>query len=471
MKKSIPFIALSIIASVYLYSQTNSLLILENERATIIRKIFDEALVKGQSYQNLTHLCKQVGNRLAGSPQAAAAVEWGRQTLLAANADTVYLQPCMVTHWVRGQHEEGRFISKRIGHEPIKLCALGGSVATDPAGLHAPIIMIQSLSELDKLSPKQVKGKIVYLHRPFDEALISTFSAYSGCAGDRYTGAPKAAKLGAVGFILRSLGSPVDDYPHTGSMGYVDSLPKIPAAAVSTKSGDWMKQMIEKDPEASFYLNLDCQSYPDAPSFNVIGEIKGTEHPEEVILVGGHLDSWDKGEGAHDDGAGVVHSIEVLRILKAQGLKPKRTIRCVLFMNEENGAKGAKEYARVAAIKKTERCIFALESDRGGFTPRGFSIDALPDKIEGAYNQVRNYNDLLAPYGIHQFEKGLSGVDVAPLKEHGTVTSGYIPDSQRYFDYHHTDADVLEAVNQRELELGAGAITALIWLISEDGWK
>ncbi len=435
-----------------------------------IKQIFDQTLKEGGCYADLEYLCKRIGGRLSGSPQAAAAVEWALQTLERINNVHSYKQDVMVPHWERTGKEEARIISKHIGWQSVNVCALGGSVSTAKWGITAKVVKIDSLGALDRLGSKQIAGNIVYLDRPFDPTFIDTFDAYSACASNRFTGASKAAKYGAVAFVLRALASNIDEHPHTGSMSYDTNIPKIPAAAIATIDADLLSGLLTKDPDLSLYLQLNCATHPDRLSYNVIGEIKGSEFPNEVVVVGGHLDSWDNGEGAHDDGAGTVHSIEVLRTLANLGITPKRTIRCVLFMNEENGAKGAQEYAKWAAANG-ETCIAAIESDRGGFSPRGFTIETNNDTItENRFTTLKTYRNLLEPYGIHQFEKGFSGVDVKYMKEQGTTCLGLVPDPQRYFNYHHTPNDTFDKVNERELKMGAAAMTALAYLISENGW-
>src|SRR5690606_8406076 len=250
------------------------------------------------------------------------------------------------------------------------------------------------------------------------------------------------------------------------SMTY-ENLPeaqRIPSAAISTRHADLLSGMLKLDKNITFYFKQNCKQMPDVLSYNVIGEITGSQFPDEYILVGGHLDSWDLGDGAHDDGAGCVQSMEVLRLLKITGIKPKRSIRVVLFMNEENGLRGGKKYAEEAR-QKNEKHIFALESDAGGFTPRGFSFDC----GDAAFAKILDWTPLFKPYLIHYFEKGGSGADIGPLKDSGIVLAGLRPDSQRYFDHHHASTDTFDAVNKRELELGAATMTALVYLFDKYG--
>ena len=339
---------------------------------------------------------------------------------------------------------------------------MGGSIATPLSGIRAEVIEVQDFEELKALGEDKVKGKIVFYNRPMQADLINTFSAYSGCVNQRFSGAEEAARLGSVGVIVRSMNLRLDDYPHTGSMSYGD-LPlrqRIPAAAISTNGAELLSSMLALNPTLKFYLKQNCKNLPDVESFNVIGEIKGSTYPEEIMVVGGHLDSWDLGDGSHDDGAGVVQSMEVLRIFKKIGYRPKRTLRVVLYMNEENGQRGAAKYTEVAKRNK-EQHVFALESDAGGFSPRGFSIDTTPEKLK----QIQSWAPYFEPYLIHLFVKGGSGADVAPLKTEDNVLAGLRPDSQRYFDFHHAANDTFDAINQRELELGAATMTAMVYLM------
>jgi hypothetical protein len=298
-----------------------------------------------------------------------------------------------------------------------------------------------------------------------DAKKINTFEAYGGAGDQRRNGATEAAKVGAIGTIVRSLSNTLNDFPHTGTMAYGTGVPLIPAAAISTNAAEMLSKMLKENSGLKFYFKQNCETLPDAPSHNVVGEIKGSEKPDEIIVVGGHLDSWDLAQGAHDDGSGCVQSMEVLRLMKVLGIKPKRTIRAVLFMNEENGLKGGIKYADLAKENK-ENTIFAVESDNGGFTPRGFGIQGASVEV---LTKIKGYQPLLAPYGLAEIDRGGGGADIGPLALGGTVLIGFKPDSQRYFEYHHATNDRFEAVNQRELELGSASMTALIYLLDKYG--
>ncbi|MCE7992212.1 MAG: M20/M25/M40 family metallo-hydrolase [Roseivirga sp.] len=431
----------------------------------MIKKIFDEALENGESYDMLRYLTKRIGGRLSGSPEAAAAVEWSRQQMEAYGFDRVFLQEVMVPHWIRGEKEIGRIVnSRKLGSQSVNITALGNSVGTGPAGTVGQVVEVQDFQELAKLGRANIEGKIVFFNRPMDPKLIDTFSAYGGASGQRGSGPSEAAKYGAIGAVVRSLGSFQDDIPHTGGTRYALNTPKIPAVAISTNDADLLSNLLKDDPELGFYFETHAQMLPDVLSYNVVGEIKGSEFPDEIIVVGGHLDSWDLAEGAHDDGAGCVQSIEVLRIMKSLGYKPKRTIRAVMFMNEENGLRGGRKYAALAE-ENGENHIAAMESDRGGFLPIGFGISGTPAQQE----KLIGWKNLFEPYGIYQFKKGGGGADISPLRTQDVPLIGYLPDSQRYFKYHHTGIDNFEVVNQRELELGAAAMASVIYLIDQHG--
>lgn len=430
-----------------------------------IRKIYDDALIKGRSYETLQYLTQEIGSRLSGSEGAAKAVDYTQQIMRKYGFDTVYLQPVMVPHWVRGAKETGKMVDLVSGESrELSVTALGNSVGTGSGGIQGQLIEVQRLSQLDSLGRENIEGKIVFFNRPMNPKFIQTFKAYGAANDQRVWGPSRAAKYGAIGSINRSLTLRMDDVPHTGTLVYDKSLPQIPAMAISTQGAEILSQALHENKNLNFYMESFCKMLADAPSYNVIGELKGSEKPEEIIVVGGHLDSWDVGQGAHDDGAGCVQSIEVLRIFKALGYQPKRTIRAVMYMNEENGSRGGREYARVAK-EKGEKHIAALESDSGGFAPMGFDVNGSGVSLE----KIKSWGPWFAPYDIRKFVMGHGGSDVNHLKEQGTVIMGLMPESQRYFDYHHSTSDTFDKVNKRELEQGAAAMATLIYLIDQFG--
>jgi carboxypeptidase Q len=425
----------------------------------IVRSVFDEALTDRTAYNNLEYLCKKTKGRLAASPASEKAIEFTRQALISAGADTVWLQKVPVPHWVRGL-EKCRVISSVNGTRALSITALGLSVGTSEKGVTSNVIEVHDFDELKSLGAAAVKGKIVFFNRPFDNKLISSFAGYGAAVNQRTLGASVASAYGAIAVIVRSMTSELDNFPHTGVTHYADTVNKIPAVAVSTLDAELLSKWLKTDPSLRMNLVSTCSNQPDTWSYNVIGEITGSVKPEELITVGGHLDAWDIAEGAHDDGGGCVQAIEMIRLYKKLGIKPKRSIRAVMFMNEEMGSSGGKTYA-AEAKRKGEIHYAALESDRGVLSPRGFSFDAEGIKLE----KLRSLASWFAPYDIKDFDSGGGGSDIGPLKAMGALQIGYIPDSQRYFAYHHSANDTFEHVNIRELQMGSAAIASLIYLI------
>jgi hypothetical protein len=435
----------------------------QNEDSLLIRKIADDILEKGKAYDNLRVLCKTVGGRVAGSPQMQKAEAWGVKALQQSGADKVWLQECKVPHWVRGAKEEVYFTV--AGKKTVlDVLALGNSLGNGPKGINAQVILINNFDELEQRKD-EIKGKIVFYNYKFNNKFVKTFQAYGDASRYRGQGPSRAAKYGAVGVIVRSMTHAADNNPHTGGMNYDSNYAKIPAVAIGLQDAEKLAAAIEKNKSLTVFLKSNAKMLSDETGHNVIGELIGSEFPDEIITIGGHLDSWDPAEGAHDDGAGCVHSIEVLRVLKAIGYKPKRTIRIVLFANEENGLRGGNKYADEAKAKG-EKHYFALESDAGGFTPRGFGFSMKTEQL----TKVQQWADLFKPYGVFELTAGGGGADIGPLgRTFGTPLAGLSPDSQRYFDIHHARSDVFEAVNKRELELGAINMAALVYLIDKYG--
>lgn len=434
-----------------------------------IRSIYDEVLSNGEAYENLRVLTKTIGHRLSGSPQASQAMVWGAELLEKYGADSVFVQPVTVPSWTRGSMAEAKAFLSDGSEIPLHITALGGSIGTpNRKTVRSKIVIVKHLAELDTMDASLVEGRIVLFNRAMDPVQINTGSAYGGAWDQRGLGAIAASKAGAKGALIRSLTHSLDTLPHTGAMRYEDGVEKIPAAAISTVDARMLAKLYKEDPDLEVEFAMDCKELGEVVQGNVIGEWTGSEFPNEIISVGGHLDSWDIGEGAHDDGAGIVHSIEVLRLLKAIGYSPKRTIRIVLFINEENGNRGGKKYAEIAAeeLERGEKIyVAAMESDGGGFSPRGFSADASDEHTEF----FKSFKDLFDPYGLYHFKRGWAGVDIGPLKEldHRPLLIGLVPDGQRYFDFHHSSQDVFENVHKRELELGCASMASMIYLIDK----
>ena len=463
MRRSLIFCALFITGYVSFAQKEDSLM---------IRRIADEILINSKAYDNLRYLTKQIGARLAGSSGMVKAEQWGFKLMQESGAEKTWLQECMVPHWVRGGKDESGIVSFQsttngVGtskmERKLDVVALGNSIGTGSKGIVDNVVMVNSFDDLEA-KKDLVNGKIVFYNYKFNPTYVNTFHAYRDAGQYRSQGPSRAAKHGAVAVIVRSMSLSTDNNPHTGATQYDSAYPQIPAVAIGLRDADFLSDKLSKE-KVSVYIKTYGRFLPDTVGHNVIGELTGSEFPDQIITVGGHLDSWDNCEGAHDDGAGCVQTIEILRAFKATGYKPKRTIRFVSFANEENGSKGGMKYAEEALAKK-EKHIFALESDAGGFTPRGFGFTASDEQ----YKKVMQWRDLIAPYGAGDFAKGGGGADIDPLNRNmGTPLAGLSPDTQRYFDIHHARNDVFENVNKRELELGAVNMAALIYLVDKYG--
>lgn len=437
---------------------------IDQEVAVAIKSFFDEALSEKASYRLLKQLCEEIGPRLSGSEGAKAAVLWAKDVMKKEGFDEVYLQDVMVPHWERGEKEEAYMIEANGRRTELSFLAIGGSVPTPSEGITGEVIEVMSMDELTMLGEENIKGKIVFFNKAFDPRNISQGASYGATVSQRTQGAIKAATYGAVAAVIRSLSSAWDDVPHTGTMSYKADVDSIPHGALGVRSAELLSQKLQEG-QVKVHMKINSKWRPDAPSHNVIGVIKGHEFPEEIITVGGHLDSWDVGQGAHDDGAGCMHALGTLKLFKKLGIKPKRTIRAVMFMNEENGTRGGLKYAEIA--KNTgEKHLVAIESDAGGFTPRGFGVTASDEQLE----KVRSWLPYFDPRTVAYFSKGGGGVDIRPLYEAiGTPMIGLITDGQRTFDYHHSENDIIENVHPRELELGTASLAALVYLIDRYG--
>ena len=431
----------------------------------LFRKVSDEILLRSPCYENLRVLCKQIGNRLSGTKAAAKAVDWGFEAMKAAGADKVWLQPVDVPHWVRGKESLMLRLDAKKEFETVPMLSLGNSQGTDGKVMEGSILMVNNFDEFNKLSKEEVKGRIVFFNHRFPQELVNTFEGYGSAGAYRWTGPNLASAKGASAIIIRSVSTGIDDFPHTGSMRYADTVKPIPALAIGNYSADRLEAACKKG-ETKAKIQSQCRMVDTVKSFNVIGEIKGSEHPDQIIVVGGHLDSWDVGEGANDDGTGCVQSIEVIRAIKALKIQPKRTVRAVLFINEENGLRGGLAYNDSAKANK-EKHIIAIETDAGGFSPRGIGLEM--DAAKAHY--LRGFRKLFLPYGVYDFEHDEGGADISPLHRDGVPAAGLMPDPQRYFDLHHTPNDVFENVNHRELKLGAVTLTQFVYLLTEYGLK
>lgn len=465
--KKLSIFAASVLLSVTVYSQTDDSL--------AIKRISDEILTNGKAYENLRYLTKQIGGRLAGSQGMVKAEQWGVKVMGESGADKAWMQECLVPHWVRGGKDVASvsYVPDRSeiksGPYPtsvkkeLDIVALGNSVGTGKVPITAEVVLVNSFDELER-KKDEVKGKIVFYNYKFNPTYVNTFLSYRDAGQYRGQGPSRAAKYGALAVIVRSLSHAADNHPHTGATRYDSAFAKIPAVAIGLKDADWLSEHLQNE---TIKVSLTTNGYflPDTIGHNIIGELTGTEFPDQIITVGGHLDSWDNCEGAHDDGAGCVQTMEILRAFKAINYKPKHTIRFVLFANEENGLRGGIKYADEAKAKG-EKHILAIESDAGGFTPRSLGFSG----TEEQYQKVLGWKNLIAPYGCNEINKGGGGADIGPLsRQLKTPTASLNPDSQRYFDVHHARSDVFEAVNKRELELGAVNMAAFIYLVDKYG--
>ena len=429
----------------------------------IADQIVREALNERKGYRLLSELC-EIGPRLSGSENSLKAINWSFEKMQKLGLENVWLQPVMVPHWIRGEKETAKIIySKKIGERKFEILALGGSISTPDEGITAEVLEVKSFTELAEKKDK-AKGKIIFFNRKLDQVTLNSFTGYGNAVDQRVYGANEAAKYGAIGVVIRSITTKHDNVPHTGVMFYVDSLPKLPAAALGNLDADYLESALKQDPELKVFMKLNCQTFPDAQSYNVIGEITGSEFPDEVIVVGGHLDSWDVGDGAHDNAAGCIQTLEVLDLIKRLNLKPKRTIRCVFFINEENGSRGSKQYALFADTSK-QKHIAAIESDRGAFSPVGFNVQTDSAEI---IEKIQSWLPILERSGIEWVKPGGSGEDIKRIKD-ALALLGFVPDDQRYMDFHHSASDVFEEVHPREFELGAAAIAIMAYLLCEEG--
>ena len=436
-----------------------------NQDSITIKKMSDEIMTNGKAYDLLRQLTKQIGGRLAGSPQQQNAAIWGQRNMESFAPDKVFMQPCKTPNWQRGGKDFASVVrvNGKAMNRPLAALALGNSLGSKGL-VEAELLAVADFDELEKRKD-EVKGKIVYYHSMFDPNIIQTFGAYGKMGVYRSTGASRAAKYGAVGVMLHSLSTAPDNAPHTGGMKYDEDYPKIPAVALGPNDA---KELYANAKKGTIRVQMQTYGYflPDADENNVVAEIKGSTFPNEIITIGGHLDSWDVNEGAHDDGAGIVQTMEILRTMKALNYQPKRTIRFVLFANEENGMRGGNKYAELAK-QNNEQHVFALESDAGGFTPRAIGISATSPE---QFKKMEQWASLLKPYGT-EIRAGGGGADIGPLKNVNAsiVLAGLVPDSQRYFDLHHAKTDVFENVNKRELLLGAVNMAAIVYLVDQYG--
>ncbi len=420
-----------------------------------------EGLKSEGAFAILERLTRLAPKRLTGSDGFAAAQELMRREMEALGL-AAWREPVRVEHWVRGRIGDAELLDGKSPSQPLRIAALGLSVPTPAEGLIAPLVEVRSFEELAAAGGR-VKGAIVFFNHPMDRSFQDTFGAYGEAAQYRTRGASEAAKLGAAAVLVRSLTLRLDGFPHTGMVGYDPVAPKIPAAAVATLDAEEISHRLALEPGLRLRLRLDCRDLGLTESSNLAGEIRGAERPGEIVLLGAHLDAWDLGAGANDDGAGCAQCLEAVRLIRALGIIPKRTIRVVLYPNEEFGASAGIDYAR-SPRRAGERHVAAIESDRGGFLPIGFGMGSA-----ASYEKLKKWEGLLRPAGIQWVGPGGGGADIGPLGESGTALLAFIPDAQRYFDHHHSANDSLAGVNPRELELGAVVMAVMALVIAQEG--
>ena len=411
-----------------------------------------EALRSQGSYAILSRLVKHAPKRLSGSPGGAAAVEWAHQEMTTLGLENIRLEEVTVPRWVRGEICDIRAAAGGAEHV-LAACALGGSVGTPKGGLEARVIEVKSFGQLRALREK-AKGAIIFFNRPFDVTLRNTFMGYSRAVNQRSSGAVEAAKVGGIAAIVRSVTSAPDDAPHTGAMRYDDGIEKVPTAAISVVAANRLAALLARHGgEVSVRFRQDCATLPPVKSANVVGDIVGREKPEEIVLIGAHLDGWDLAQGAQDDGAGVSHCLEAARLILKSGRKPRRTVRVVLYANEENGLGGGRAYAAQHA-SELENHVLAIETDAGAGPPRSFGVSG-GQKLVDALEHV---SGLLRRYDLGQVVQGGGGADISTLRPAGVPLMGLRPADHRYFDVHHSAKDTIDRVHPRELALGAAAL-------------
>jgi carboxypeptidase Q len=426
-------------------------------------RIAGAALGSDRAWLRLSELCDGIGHRLSGSKPLERAVTWARDAMRADGLDSVWLQPVRVPKWVRGR-ESATLVEP--GPQPIAMLGLGRSVGTPRDGIVAPVVAVESFDALAALPDEAVKGRIVLWNVPF--------TTYGTTVRYRSRGANEASRRGAVASLVRSIGPTGLRTPHTGNMSaYNDSFPRIPGAAVSAEDADLIQRLLDRGRGVRVRLAMEADTARDALSHNVIGEIRGRERPDEVVVIGGHLDSWDVGQGAHDDGGGCILALETLRLLKELGLRPRRTLRAVLWTNEENGARGAQAYADSFGTRP--RHVAALESDGGVERPVGFEFGRFKpgtDTTDSLATQrllerARPLGRLLAVLGAAKMSAGSGATDIVPLMKLGVPGIAHVTTMETYFTRHHTAADVLTHVDPLELRRNVAAFAVLSWALAE----
>lgn len=426
-------------------------------------RIITAALKGNDGYKKLEYLCDDIGHRLSGSPQLEKAIAWAIDTMKADGQENVHGEKVMVPHWVRGR-ESATMMEPHV--VPLTMLGLGGSVATPPEGITAPVVVVDDETQLDRLG-EAATGKIVLFNNAMPEYNPETGSGYGTAVRFRHKGAILAAERGAVACLVRSVTARSLRTPHTGGMSYDEAKTKVPAAALTTEDADMIARLHQRGVPVTLNLKMEAKTLPDAESFNVIGELRGSSLPEEIVLIGGHIDSWDVGQGAHDDGGGSVTVMEAIHVLRKLNMIPRRTIRVVLWTNEENGLRGAKAYAADHAEELANH-VAAIETDSGVFQPQGFSLECTDKEREAiAAEQMRDIAKLLAPLQATKIALGGSGADLTPLKPAGVVLLGHEVEGSTYFDYHHTPADTFDKIDPTLLSRDVAAMAVVAYVLAD----
>ena len=415
-------------------------------------RIVGAALTSDHAYRRLAHLTDRIGHRLSGSNNLARAIEWALAEMKRDGLENVRAEKVMVPHWVRGA--ESLELTSPVSRQ-LSMLGLGNSVGTPPAGITAEAVVVRSFDELDSLG-EQARGKIVVYNVPF--------TTYGATVQYRGAGASRAARHGALAALVRSV-SPVSlQTPHTGAMNYAEGQPKIPAAAITIEGAELLQRMQERGERPVLRLKMEAHFLPDAESANVVAELKGSEKPDEIVLISGHFDSWDVGQGAHDDGGGCIAAWEALRLLKELGLRPRRTIRVVLYTNEENGLRGGNAY-RDAHRAELGKHVLAIESDSGVYRPVGFGLnEAAPPQARADIEEIAK---LLSGIRAARIAPNGGGADIGPIMREGVIGMSLDVDGSRYFDIHHTEADTLDKVDPQELAHCVAALAVMAYTVAD----
>ncbi len=426
-------------------------------------RILKAALAGNDAYTKLQELCDGIGHRLSGSPQLDQAIHWAADTLKAEGQENVRLEKVMVPRWVRGQ-ESLMLVEPR--EAPIAMLGLGGSVSTPPQGITAEVVVVRDEDEFEALGPG-ARGKIILFNNPMPPYDPETGAGYGTTVRFRSKGARIASEQGAVACLVRSVTAHSLRSPHTGGMRYGDAKVKIPAAAISTEDADMIARLQARGVSVVVTLKMQARTLEPVESGNVIAELRGSTHPEEIVVIGGHIDSWDVGQGAHDDGAGCVMAMEAINVLRRLNMIPRRTIRVVLWTNEENGLAGGRQYAKDHADELANH-VAAIEADSGGFRPIGYSVDCADEqRLQIAAGQLRDITSLLESIGATSVTTGHSGADVGPMKEAGVVLMGHRMEGSKYFDYHHTHADTLDKIDPAEMSQNVAVLATVAYVLAD----